>query len=142
MKKREPLEKRRPARTEGRHDLEPHQKRAAFLEDIIIYGQNIRKLASTMNFATFVEDGVRQKAILYDLLSVGETIKTLNKIAPSMLDRHPHVDWGNLIGFRDISAHKYFEMDHELVWDTVQRYLPPAIEAAMKELENLLPALP
>lgn len=132
-------EERRKPRTDDRSSLEPSQRQATFLEDVIIYGQNVLRFAKGLNFASFVEDDMRQKAIVYDLLAVGEAIK---KLTPSLKERHPDVQWNNLSGFRDVAAHKYWELDHELVWDAVQRYLPPAISASMVELERLLPVLP
>lgn len=142
MKKRKTIEKRRSPHTEKRHELEPYQQRAAFLEDIIIYGQSAIKTASSVNFDEFKKNDVIRKAILYDLLSVGEAIKVIDNLEPSLLERYPQVQWNNLVGIRDIAAHKYFEIDRGLTWDTVQRYLSPAIEAAMLELERLLPVLP
>lgn len=135
-------ESRRPPRTDARSKLAPFEEKAAFLEDIIIYGEIVLKLARGMNLATFVQDDVKRKAMIYDLQSVGEAIKMLDEISPEVLERHPEVQWDNLAGFRIVATHKYWEVDHALVWDSIKRYLEPAIRAAVMELAPLLPVLP
>jgi len=40
----------------------------------------------------------------------------------------PDIPWGNIIGMRNRLVHVYFDVDAELVFETVQDELPPLIE--------------
>lgn len=40
----------------------------------------------------------------------------------------PAIPWNEIKGTRLIIAHKYYEIDHDVLWDTVQNHLPQLIE--------------
>lgn len=44
--------------------------------------------------------------------------------APAFVAQHPEVPWRNIRGMRNRVAHGYFELNLDLVWDTVQTALP------------------
>ena len=48
---------------------------------------------------------------------------------------HPEVDWRNTVALRNIIAHRYEQVDHELIWDIIQNVLPRLLGV----LENFLP---
>ncbi len=48
---------------------------------------------------------------------------------------HPGVPWKNMIGLRNRLIHGYFDVNYDIVWDTVVSDLPPLIT----EMEKLLP---
>ena len=49
-------------------------------------------------------------------VAIGEALKNVDKITGgTLLSRYPEVDWKGAIGFRDIIAHQYFDIDAEQV---------------------------
>ena len=48
---------------------------------------------------------------------------------------HPEIDWRNTVALRNIIAHRYEQVNHELIWDIVSTVLPSLLVA----LENFLP---
>ncbi len=38
------------------------------------------------------------------------------------------IPWDDIKGTRLIVAHRYYELDHDILWETVIDYLPPLIE--------------
>src|ERR1039457_7577925 len=40
---------------------------------------------------------------------------------------HPEIPWSNMIGMRNRLVHGYFDVDLDVVWNTVNRSLPPLI---------------
>lgn len=50
-------------------------------------------------------------------IATGEALKNIDKITDGqMLARYPEIDWRGAIGFRDIIAHQYFDIDAEQVF--------------------------
>jgi uncharacterized protein with HEPN domain len=49
----------------------------------------------------------------------------------------PAIPWSDIVGMRNRLIHAYFDIDLDLVWNTVEEDLPPLIG----ELEKVVPAL-
>lgn len=50
-------------------------------------------------------------------MAIGENLKQVEKISGGILKKtDPDADWVGAIGFRDIIAHQYFQVDHEEVF--------------------------
>lgn len=71
-------------------------------------------------------------------IAVGEALKNLDKITGGALfSQHSEIDWTGAIGFRDIIAHHYFDIDAEQVFWICAHELGPlsyAIKSMIKEL--------
>jgi len=49
-------------------------------------------------------------------LAAGEALKRLEKLKPGLLSTNfPEIDWKGAMGFRDVIAHQYFDLDAEQV---------------------------
>lgn len=60
------------------------------------------------------------------------------KVSRETADRLPTLPWPDIIGMRHRLVHAYFDIDTEVVWQTVTHDLPPLID----ELAHILEALP
>jgi uncharacterized protein with HEPN domain len=52
--------------------------------------------------------------------------------------RHPELPWAAIVAMRNRLIHAYFDIDRDVVWDTVTADLPPllaAIEAILEDRE-------
>jgi len=71
-------------------------------------------------------------------IAIGEALKNLDKITGgALLSQHSEIDWTGAIGFRDIIAHHYFDIDAEQVFWICAHELGPlsgAIKSMIKEL--------
>jgi uncharacterized protein with HEPN domain len=73
--------------------------------------------------------------ICMQFLAAGEALKRLDRLKPGFLQNHyPEVDWKGAMGFRDIIAHQYFDLDTEQIILICQDSLPAMISA----IEDLL----
>ena len=70
----------------------------------------------------FLSDPKTQDAVLRKLEVVGEAVKHLSS---SSKDRAPEVPWRAISGLRDKLIHEYFGVNLSLVWEVVERDLPP-----------------
>jgi uncharacterized protein with HEPN domain len=63
--------------------------------------------------------------ICMQFLVAGEALKRLEKLEPGLLARSfPDIDWKGAMGFRDVIAHQYFDLDTEQVLLICQEALP------------------
>ena len=62
-------------------------------------------------------------------LALGEVVKQLDKLTGFTLqDQVPDQDWKGIMGFRDVLAHQYFNIDpRQVLWIT-QEALPPLLQ--------------
>ena len=74
--------------------------------------------------------------------AIGEGFKKLDSITgKQLLPARPEIPWKQVMGMRDHIAHGYFDINSDLVWDTIQNDLSPlqeAVEFFLKNLYNLV----
>jgi uncharacterized protein with HEPN domain len=60
-------------------------------------------------------------AVLREFEILGEAA---NQISESTRKRFHVFPWKEMIGMRNRLIHAYFDVDHDVVWNTIQAYLP------------------
>jgi uncharacterized protein with HEPN domain len=61
-----------------------------------------------------------------------------NSVSEETQRAHPRVPWRKMVGLRNRLIHGYFNVNLDVVWDTVRNDLPdliPALEEVLAELE-------
>ena len=76
-------------------------------------------------------DGMKNLAATCMLIeAIGESIKKIDRISNgSLLPLRPEIPWKRVMGMRDHIAHGYFDIDAEVVFQTVKNNLNPLLEA-------------
>ena len=70
--------------------------------------------------------------ICMQFLAAGEALKRLEKLRPGLLfESFPRIDWKGAMGFRDVIAHPYFDLDAEQVLLICRDALPGVLEAIL-----------
>ena len=59
-------------------------------------------------------------------------------VSVSTRDSHPGIAWSQMAAMRDRLIHGYFDVNLDIVWQTVEQDLPPLLA----QLEKILPPLP
>lgn len=77
-----------------------------------------------MTFEEFCNDRKTVNATVRSIEIIGEAA---SKTSKSFREEHNNIDWRDVISMRNVLAHAYFEIDYEIVWNTVQGDLPPLI---------------
>ncbi|MDZ4065154.1 MAG: HepT-like ribonuclease domain-containing protein [Coriobacteriia bacterium] len=93
----------------------------ARLEDILAAIDKILGRASGDRSA-FMRDELLQVWVLYYLGVIGEAAACMD---PPTTAAYPEVDWIALSGTRNHLVHGYFDIDLAVVWEVVERDLPP-----------------
>lgn len=81
----------------------------------------------------FLTDKRTQQAVIMNLIIIGEAATKVMEGYAAFTQAHPEVPWRNMRGMRNRMAHGYFDTDLDVVWETVQQWLP--------ELLRQLPAV-
>jgi len=87
----------------------------------------------------FLADKRTQQAVILNIVIIGEAATSLLREHESFSARHPQVPWRNMKGMRNRIAHGYFDINLDVVWETVQSALPELIEqlnAIRKDAES------
>lgn len=98
------------------------------IEAIQRYGERSR--------AAFEHDELLQNWFVRHLQIIGEAARSLPEEVRSLA---PDIPWSKIIGMRTILVHGYFEIDTEVVWETVSRDVPSlrvAVEHLLAKLEE------
>jgi uncharacterized protein with HEPN domain len=77
-------------------------------------------------------------AVCMQYLALGEAVKQLDKLTGNTLqDQIPVQDWKGIMGFRDVLAHQYFNVDpRQVLWIT-QEALPSLRETLVSMLATM-----
>ena len=105
-----------------------------FLSHIIKSLELINQYSSKMSKHDFYMEQEKQDAIIRRLEIIGEATKNLSE---NFRKRYPDIPWKDMAGMRDILAHKYFGIDLEIAWNTIQNKLPE-VEPKIREIYNLI----
>lgn len=90
-----------------------------------------------MAHADFVEDKRTQQAVILNIMVIGEAATKLADEYPDFVARFPQVEWKSMRGMRNRLAHGYFDINLDIVWETVQQALP-SLEHQLREIQQLL----
>ena len=80
----------------------------------------------------------RRDGICMLFQAVGETFKQIDDCAnKTFLSRYPEIIWKDVIGFRNIIAHNYFDINEIMLFSICQTHLPPLLATVNHMIEDL-----
>lgn len=72
----------------------------------------------------FINDKRTQQAVIMNLIIIGEVATKVMDIYPEFAEDHSEIPWRSMRGMRNRIAHGYFDINLDVVCDTVQTALP------------------
>ena len=87
----------------------------------------------------FLEDKRTQQAVIMSLIIIGEAVTKVMDGYAEFVQAHAQVPWRNMRGMCNRIAHGYFDINLDVVWDTVQTALPELLKelpAVHRDAEN------
>lgn len=97
-----------------------------YLRDILEACRAVQRFLEGVSAEQFFADELRQSAVLQKLIVIGEAAA---RLPAAFRSAHPHIEWEDIIGFRNIAVHEYFSILWEIVWLTALEDLPPLSKA-------------
>lgn len=79
----------------------------------------------------FDTTAIIQDGVLRNIEVIGEAVKNLSV---ELKAEHPSIPWQQIGRMRDKVIHHYFGVDLDLVWEVVNRHIPPL----RREVEEML----
>ena len=79
--------------------------------------------------ADFLADKRTQQATVLNLLVIGELASKISSDDAAFAAQHALVPWRSMVGMRNRIAHGYFEIDLDVVWQTIESALPDLLRA-------------
>jgi len=76
----------------------------------------------------FLSDKRTQQATIMSLIVIGEAATKIMDYYPDFVEAHLTVPWRGMRGMRNRIAHGYFEINLDVVWETVQTALPELLK--------------
>ena len=101
------------------------------IEESISLLQQWNEDVKTVDDYLLSPDGMKNLAATCMLIeAIGESVKKIDRNTNgNLLSLRPEIPWKRVMGMRDHIAHGYFDIDAELVYQTVRNNLNPLLEA-------------
>jgi uncharacterized protein with HEPN domain len=85
--------------------------------------QNIEELPKSPN-GMLVLNGICMSFIV-----IGEEVKRIDRYSEKqLLPKYPSIPWKTVMGMRDRIVHGYFEVDIDVIFDTLKNDIPPLLK--------------
>ena len=102
------------------------------IRDILNAIDEIQGFTENMTIEDFQADPRTVKAVLYNMAILGEAARNL----PSEVEElYPEIPWVDVRGIRNVEIHEYFQVNLEIIWQTIQEDLVPLASSLSKLLE-------
>ncbi|MDX9975124.1 MAG: DUF86 domain-containing protein [FCB group bacterium] len=110
--------------------MRPDTEDMARLWDILDAARAIREFTQGLSYQEFLDDRKTRNAVERNLEIIGEAAK---RISLEFRKQPSDIPWNSIIGLRNVLAHEYGEIRHEVIWSIVGDKLIPLI----RHLEDL-----
>ena len=84
----------------------------------------------------FIEDKRTQQAVIMSLIIIGEAATKVMDGYAEFIQVHTQVPWRSMRGMRNRSAHGYFDINLDIVWETVISASPELLEQLPVVIQN------
>ena len=95
-----------------------------YLDHIRQAALDAREFTEGVSKDVVLTDTGTQRAEIMSLLVIGEAATKAMDLHPAFATDHPETAWRSMRGMRNRIAHGYFDIDLDVVWETVQTALP------------------
>ncbi|OGZ65578.1 MAG: hypothetical protein A3C50_02905 [Candidatus Staskawiczbacteria bacterium RIFCSPHIGHO2_02_FULL_43_16] len=99
-----------------------------YIDQILDSIRKIELFVNGVDKENFLENSLVQSAVIMQLTLIGEVSKKIS----DDLKKKVALPWKEIAGFRDKAIHNYFDINLDVVWDTIAIDLPPLKEGLQK----------
>jgi uncharacterized protein with HEPN domain len=95
-----------------------------YLEHIVEAIERIYRYIEDIDEPAFLQDEKTQDAVIRNFEIIGEAARNVERYHSEFAGRHPQVPWTLMYTLRNRIAHGYFQVDFELIWQSIHQDLP------------------
>jgi uncharacterized protein with HEPN domain len=95
-----------------------------YLEHIAQAIERATGYVERMDSVAFQETSLAQDAAIRNIEIIGEAASRIQQQAPEFVAAHPELPWGKMRGMRNRMIHNYFDVNVDVVWNTIKEDLP------------------
>jgi uncharacterized protein with HEPN domain len=96
-------------------------------------------LSDINELLTSADGMLRLNGICMCFIIIGEEVKRIDSYTDEkFLINYPSIPWKNIKGMRNRIAHGYFEIDADVVFDTLKNNIPPLLTVIKQMKKDLL----
>ncbi|MBU0704360.1 MAG: DUF86 domain-containing protein [Chloroflexi bacterium] len=110
------------------------QPESLFLHHIVDAITRIEQYVRGLDQSGFDDNALIQDGVIRQIMIIGEAVKLL---PDELRDKYIHIPWQDIAGMRDKLIHRYFGVDLEKVWLTLQDDLPVLKSEVSKILSEI-----
>ena len=103
------------------------------IQHMIDAGEEALSFTSNVTKENFSKNRMLILSVIKDIEIIGEAA---TKISEETKLNYAHIPWKDIVGMRNRLIHGYFDVNIELIWNTIKNNLLPLI----KSLKEILPA--
>ena len=92
-----------------------------YIQEMMKYCRDVSAFTVDMDYEDYLADEKTMAAASFSLSQIGEAA---NKVPKQVRDVHPEIDWGRMIGLRNLIVHAYYEIEFDKLWQVIQVYVP------------------
>ena len=107
-----------------------------YLTDIVDAADAIQRFMEGTQRRDFLDDDLRQSAVLQKLIVIGEAAA---RLPVDFRESHLEVEWADVGAFRNIAVHEYFAVNWSIVWVTATEDAPALREKVARILVEEYP---
>jgi len=116
--------------------MKPLERDAAHLWDMLDAAKQAAEFSADVDLDQLLAEARTRYAIERALEIVGEAAR---RVSPATTARHPEIPWKGIIGFRNVLAHEYGEIDYRRLYTVIKEGVPAlivALEAILDSIEK------
>ncbi len=110
-----------------------NNRNLASIWDMIQAIRRIQDFTNQITYTEYLNSILLQSAVERQLEILGESA---NRISDDFQQQHSEIEWGDIIGLRNIIAHRYDQIRQDIIWNVIIYELVNLLE----KLEVLLPS--
>jgi uncharacterized protein with HEPN domain len=115
--------------------MRPDERDAAYIWDMLDSAKTLHGFMAGVSFYDYSQDKKLQLAIERALEIIGEAAR---RVSEAYQQAHPEIPWQSIIAQRNVLAHEYGAIKHELIWKVATIRIPELIALP----EKLIPVPP
>lgn len=93
--------------------------------------EKVEHYSKKLSYAEFAKHDVFFDAIMMQIMVIGEAV---NSLSEDFKESHNKMPWHQAVGLRNKTAHGYFDLNPEIIWQIIQQDLPKL----KKQVEKLI----